>query len=260
MPQTLHLQNRTILITRPEPEATNTARLVQACHGRPLLAPALTIQPPTDPLPLQQALQHCINPPHPYQAIVITSINAARAVLQQLPNHANPPPFFVVGKQSATLLQQAGWPVLLPPNAAGGEALASFMQQWATTSHPHVLFPQAAIGRDELHNQLTQAGWQVERVEAYRAEPITTLPAEVQEALQQEKVDAILFFSSRSAHAFLDALPNKDISYLKRPILAVISPVTGQSVRATGLTVAVTAQEATTQSLLHGLYDYWKIN
>jgi uroporphyrinogen-III synthase len=262
MPQSLHLQNRTILITRPEPEATHTAQLVQTYHGRPLLAPALTIQPPTDPRPLQPALQHCIHPPHPYQAIVITSINAARAIQQQLPAHANPPPFFAVGKQSATLLQQAGWPVLLPPHAAGGAALATFMQQWATTlpAPPRVLFPQAAIGRDELHHQLTQAGWQVERVEAYRAEPVTTLPAAVQEALQQEQVDAILFFSSRSAHAFLNTLPNNDIGCLKRPILAVISPVTGQSVRATGLSVDVTAREATTQSLLQGLYDYWQNN
>ncbi|WP_130471116.1 uroporphyrinogen-III synthase [Candidatus Magnetaquicoccus inordinatus] len=261
MPTALHLQGRTLLITRPEPEAEQTARLVQECQGRALLAPALTIQPPADLRPLQQALQRCLTPPHPYRAIVLTSINAARAVIQHLPDHAQPPPFFAVGKQTATLLQEKGWPILLPPQASGGEALAHYIMHWAET-HPDpcrtLLFPQAAIGREELPTLLSQAGWLVERVQAYRAEPITTLPLPVQQALAQEQVDAILFFSSRSFQAFVNALPAEGKAWLQRPLLAVISPVTGQSLLEAGLSVAVTAREATTLSMLEGLQNYWQ--
>ncbi len=257
----LNLQGRTLLITRPEPEAEATARQVSACHGLPLLAPAMTIEPPADPCPLQRALQRASRQPFPYRAILITSINAARAVRHLLPAEATLPPFFAVGKQSAALLQQAGWQVIVPAQAAGGATLAETICQWAA-EHPDpcrsFLFPQAAIGRDELISGLSQAGEAVERVEAYRAEPVTTLPAAVQQALAEEKVDAILLFSSRSAQAFLAALPEGSEHWLRRPLLVAISPLTAQSVQEAGWPVQIVAREATTESMLAGLQSYWQ--
>ncbi|MBF0462031.1 MAG: uroporphyrinogen-III synthase [Magnetococcales bacterium] len=263
MPE-ITLPGRTILITRPQPEANSTAQQVIACQGYPLLAPALTILPPRDAAPLQRAL-HTLHPtsgPPPYRGILVTSANGARAIVAAMPTGATPPPFFAVGEKTARLLRQQGWSVQVPPAAAGGEALAHAILQWtqsrqnAHDSHTF-LFPQAEQGREELTTCLQQAGYGVERVTAYRAEPITALPPETQTAIAEDKVDAVLFFSGRTAQAFVAALTPHDRAWLAKSCIAVLSPVTALAVRQLGYTATVTATEPSSRGLLAALHHHW---
>ncbi|MBF0161620.1 MAG: uroporphyrinogen-III synthase [Magnetococcales bacterium] len=258
-----HLQGRTILITRPQPEASATAQQVLACHGKPLLAPALTILPPQDAGALRQALQH----PQHYRGILVTSVNGARAIVAAMPPASQPPPFFAVGAQTATILQKEGWSVQIPAVQAGGEALAQAVIQWeqsqpatpatAGASQKTFLLPQAEQGREALAVELQQAGYGVEKVVAYRAEPLTALPAEVESALAAGRVDAVLFFSGRSAQAFVATLTPTCRAALAASCIAVISPVTAEAVQQLGFTVTVTARQPNSTALLAALHQHW---
>ncbi len=249
----LDLQRRTLLITRPLPEAEETARLVTAANGAPLLAPALTIQPPRDPGPFLEALHH----PERFDAILLTSANGARALIDHWRQPMMPPPLFAVGKKTATLLEKQGWPVIIPPRAAGGERLAATIRQ----QHPRFnrfLFPRAEIGRAELIEHLRRAGKSVTVVSAYRAETIKRLPAAILDRLAAGRIDAIPFFSGRSASAFLAALPESGREWLKKPLLVAISPVTGQTLREHGLKADLTATKANAEGILRVLSDHWR--
>ena len=263
------LQGRTILITRPQPGADTTAQQIVARQGKPLLAPALTILPPRDDKPLQQALQQ----PHLYRGILVTSANGARAIVAAMPQATPPPPFFAVGAQTAAILQKEGWSVHIPPALAGGAALAQAIIEWdkkqpsaqtpaqkGETSHKKFLFPQAEQGREELTTGLQQAGYWVEKVAAYRAEPLTTLPLGAQTALAAGEVDAVLFFSGRTAQAFIAALTTPCKVGLTKSCIAVISPVTAEAVQQLGYTVAVTAKEPNSTALLAALHQHWHIH
>ncbi|MEO5339423.1 MAG: uroporphyrinogen-III synthase [Magnetococcus sp. MYC-9] len=261
--QEINLQGRTLLITRPQPEAATTAQQVVDCRGTPLLAPALTILPPRDPRPLQQALQQS----HHYQGILVTSVNGARAIVAAAPSPFLPPPFFAVGAQTAALLHQQGWSVHTPAAAAGGEAMAEAIRQWVPlhTDVPRspimrkgFLLVQAEQGREELATALQQAGYRVDKVTAYRAEPMTTLPTGVQTALAEGGVDAVLFFSGRSAESFVAALPQHGREWLNAPCIAAISPVTAQVVQQLGYRVAVTARRPDSLELLAALHRHWR--
>lgn len=248
----LDFQGRTLLITRPQPEADATARQVHACHGQPCLAPALIIQPPRHAAPFQQAMQQLDR----YDGILLTSANGARAFLKAVPPGRTPPPLFAVGKKTAHLLKQHGWHAHVPPASIGGENLAHAVMTWRDNTH-RFLFPQAEQGRDDLTMLLQQAGYGVDRVVAYRAEPLTHLPAETASALAEGRVDATLFFSGRTAQAFVAALPPEGEAWLKKTCIAVLSPITAETVESLGYPVSVTAREPSREGLLTALHQYW---
>lgn len=257
-----NLHGRTLLITRPQPEADITARQVQLAHGIPLVEPSLTILPPKDPTPLRQALHHLEN----YHGIILTSINGARALVSELnpilkPKQL-PPPLFSVGKKTAQLLKKQGWSVQIPEHASGGEALAEAIMDWQKTegqkTEGRFLFPRAEKGREELRERLQQSGCHVDVVTAYRTKPIRQLSTSIQTALKTGKVDAVLFFSSYSAESFISALPEQGKSWLKNVTIATISTTTAKAVMALGESVDVVASQPNSECLLSELESYWK--
>ena len=249
----MNFQGRTLLITRPSPEAERTAQQIRACHGHAILSPALTIQPPDDKAALQAAMQRV----HTYDGILLTSAHGANVLTTAVAPGQTPPPLFAVGEKTAGVLRKRGWKVDTPAIPAGGEALAQAIMGWQASSNQHFLFLQAEQGRDELTTLLQQAGYRVDRVAAYRAEAVTTLSTETQSALAKGEVDAILFFSGRSAQAFVAALPSEGKGGVRNALIAVISPVTGQAVQALGYTVTVTAHRPNSEGLLQALHHYW---
>ncbi|MEO5363822.1 MAG: uroporphyrinogen-III synthase, partial [Magnetococcus sp. DMHC-8] len=234
--------------------------------------------PPRDASRLAHALRSCCRATDPdtnipagqvdWRGILVTSANGARAIVTAMPPGVTPPPFFAVGAQTAEILRQQGWSVHVPPTAAGGTALAQAVIQWEQAHHDtpgpaadhyqkRFLFPQAEQGREELATQLQEAGYSVEKVVAYRAEPITALPPVVQNALANGEVDAVLFFSGRTAQAFMAALPPCGAAWLAGLCIAAISPVTAEAIRQLGQPVTVIATEPSSSGLLTALHHHW---
>ncbi|MEO5365797.1 MAG: uroporphyrinogen-III synthase [Magnetococcus sp. WYHC-3] len=243
------LHERVILVTRPEGEAT--AQAVRHLGGIPLLAPVLEMAPPDDQGPLHEALRLLDH----YDAVVVTSLQGAR-VLRDLwplvPFPAQDRRLFAVGQRTAAPLRQAGHQVQVPPQAGDARDLA----RWMVTAWPglqRVLFLRAAEGREELEEGLRAAGVEVERVAAYQARPVASLPAPALAALRQREVHGIPLFSGRSAEVFFDLADRDAPGWRPGVLLAALSPVTAQAMAQRGYPADRVAPHPEMQALLRVL-------
>ncbi|MBF0180345.1 MAG: uroporphyrinogen-III synthase [Magnetococcales bacterium] len=242
------LQGRTILITRPEPGASESAQRVRAANGIPLLAPALVVRPVEDLRPFMAAMADLDR----FDGVVLTSANGARVFADAMPADQEPPPLFAVGKKTARVLEERGWRVTVPAQPEGGEILAKEILTW----HPEgefFLFPRAEEGREELVNELTKHGKKIEVVPVYRAVPVEMLADEV--VANWRKIDAALFFSPKTVTAFLAAMG--EVAFAPGTVLAALSPLTARALREHGLEPAVIAPRPDTDGILQGLAEFW---
>lgn len=184
-----------VLVTRPEADARRTAaRLAQRGHEA-LVVPLLTIERTATP------------PPAAFDALAITSANAAPALAAMGPGMAGRP-VFAVGRRTAEAVAAAGWPDIRVADAsetAGGDgaALARLIASSLKTGSM-VLHVAGRERKPEPQNSLVAAGFAVHVWEAYAAVAARRLPGRLHAALDRAEVDAALHFSRRSAVTLID--------------------------------------------------------
>jgi uroporphyrinogen-III synthase len=152
---------------------------VAALGWKPILAPALILQP--RPLSLPAA-----------QAILVTSRAAARA----LPDAAMP--LFAVGEATADEARARGWRDVRAAKGTARQLARLVVRQLDPANGPLLL----AVGEGyalELAAELRARGFRVIRRIAYAAAPATQLPHEACVAMAEGRVTAALFHSPRSA-------------------------------------------------------------
>jgi uroporphyrinogen-III synthase len=207
-----------VLVTRPEPGATETARRLAALGWRPVLAPALVLAPrPFAPAPAAQAL-------------LLTSRAAARAIPPTW--SPGPLPVLAVGEATAAEARAHGFPQV---QAAAGDAEALAALAAATLdpgAGPLLLAVGAGYGED-LATALRAQGFRVIRRIAYAAAPATALPPEAVAALHQGVIAAALFFSPKSAQSALALIRGAGLAATAQGIRALaISPRVAQGLAA----------------------------
>ncbi|MBR0680827.1 uroporphyrinogen-III synthase [Roseomonas eburnea] len=213
----------TVLITRPDPGAAETAAAVAALGWRPLLAPALVLRA-TPPAGLP-----------PAQALLLPSRAAARA----LPPLAMP--VFAVGAGTAAEARARGFPNVA---AAEGdaEALAALVgARLDPAAGPLFLATGRGYGA-ELAAALRALGFRVVRRVVYEAIPADVLPPEAMDALAQGRVAAALFTSPRGVRITLALLRRAGLADATRGIRALaisariaaaLSPLTWSAIEVT---------------------------
>jgi uroporphyrinogen-III synthase len=205
-----------VLITRPEPGATETAARVAALGFRPVLAPALMLAPRPASLPTA------------VQAVVITSPAAARA----LPSHLSSLPVFATGPASAEAARTSGFP---RAEGADGDA-ASLAGLVAARCQPHegpLLLAVGAGYGQELAAELRRRGFRVLRRVVYAAREAEALPPAASRALAEGEIAAALFFSPRSARAAMAMIARAGLADRARGIAALaLSPRIASILRA----------------------------
>jgi len=177
-----------ILITRPEPGASETARRVQALGLTPLLCPVLVIR--QMPATLPPALR--------IGAVLVTSGNAIPA----LPAAYRPVPLFAVGNATAERARHAGFTQVI---SADGDATALALQvrQQLNPAAGALLLASGRHNGKPLATGLRQAGYRVLRRVVYAATPVPALAPDASSALHRGKVRAALFFSAETARHFV---------------------------------------------------------
>ncbi len=180
-----------VLVTRPEPGAAETAARVAALGWRPVLAPALVLAPRAGLTPLPRC-----------QAILLTSRAAARALTPPDPC----PPVIAVGAATAAEAEARGFPAV--EAAPGGDA-ASLAAHVAATRDPKdgpLLLAVGAGYAKDLEAALRAQGFRVLRRVAYAVRPATALPEPARAAVAGAEVRAALFLSPRSAACAISLL------------------------------------------------------
>jgi uroporphyrinogen-III synthase len=196
-----------ILVTRPLEDGAEIARLLAARGHQPLLAPLL--EPRFQEGPLLEKTDVLAD----VEAILATSANGVRALGRRTARRDLA--IFAVGPQTAEEARRAGFTNI---RSADGDAkaLALATRGWASPGAIllHVC-SQDAPGT--LSDHLGESGFTVRRCVLYAIEPASVLPPDTKEALQNHALDAVMFFSPRTARIFgtlAESLPTDGLTAL----------------------------------------------
>jgi len=177
-----------VLITRPEPGASETALRLSAMGYEPVLAPMMVIERSVG----QPAL------PGELAATVLTSRNAVAFC----PPACLDRPAFAVGSATAARARAHGF-----LNVTDADADASVLPGLIARSlgpNGQALFLPTAQGQGtELAKALRALGFRVLRRVAYRAAPARALPEPALTHLRQAGIGAAMFFSTETARTFV---------------------------------------------------------
>jgi uroporphyrinogen-III synthase len=177
-----------VLITRPEPGASDTAARVEALGFMPIVAPVLRIERTTARLPAAASLA----------ALLVTSQNAVDA----LPEAYRGTRVLSVGDATAERARAAGFSQVL--SAAGdADALAELVSSHQSPRDGTLLLASGHGQGHALAAALRQAGYRVARRVVYAAQPVRDLAPEAAAALRAGGACAALFFSAETARQFV---------------------------------------------------------
>jgi uroporphyrinogen-III synthase len=190
-----------LLVTRPEPDAGETAARLAAMGHEVMLQPMLQVVFSDPPGAL----------PEP-AALIATSRNGVRALAAwPIAVAWRGKPLFVTGEGTARTAAEAGF-ADVRSGGADAAALANRIVRDLRKGDGPVVYAAARDRTGALAGGLTAAGYDVRTVEAYRAEPVPDLDASIAEALRAGRFDGVLFFSRRTAEAFVAAVEAAGLS------------------------------------------------
>jgi uroporphyrinogen-III synthase len=181
-----------LLVTRPEPDAEQTAAALRARGHIIVVAPLLRIE----------AVEDAEVAAGPFAAILVTSANAAPAISRhQRFAELRSLPVFAVGRRSAQAMRDAGFADVA---SADGDAsdLARFVAQ-RVKGGASLLYLAGEDRSGDLAGSLS--AFVVRTAVIYRAAAVDVLPSAAVEALAGG-VDGVLHFSRRSAAAYVSAV------------------------------------------------------
>jgi uroporphyrinogen-III synthase len=177
-----------VLITRPEPGASETAARVQALGMRAILAPMLRIEPRRGHLP----------PAGSIAAILATSGNA----LDALPEAYRSTPLYVVGAATGRRATRGGF-IQVESADGDAEALAQLVVRLVRPSDGPLLLVSGERQGLHLAATLRARGHAVMRRVTYASVPETRLADPAVVLLRERTPHVALFFSAQTAQAYV---------------------------------------------------------
>ena len=181
-----------------------------------------------------------------YDAVILTSVNAARAFFEVCQS-VDSIRFACVGSKTASLVADYVSSEIIVPDTFRGEALAAAIgEALGSLAGRRFLLPQAEQARGAVTDGLRAHGATVDEVVVYRTVAGPKLDAPL------PPVDIVTFLSGRTIECFLEIVPNA-ASVLTDARVAVIGPVAAAAAERLGVRVDVVAAEATVESLVSAL-------
>jgi len=178
-----------VLLTRPREDAAPFALRLEARGYRTAIEPMLAIEPVPAALDIAG-----------YQAVLATSANGVRALAAAVT--ARDAMLFAVGDATARAAREAGFASV--ESAAGdSQALAGLIANRLDPRAGKLLHVSGEEIAGDLAGSLTARGFTVERRVLYRARAATELSAATARLIADGGIDAVLFFSPRSAQTFV---------------------------------------------------------
>jgi uroporphyrinogen-III synthase len=187
-----------VLVTRPRPDAVALAAELERRGHSVLQQPLLEIEIDANiPLDLDGA-----------QALLFTSANGVRAFVAR--SGRRDLPVYAVGDATAGEARAQEFGAV---ESAGGavEDLAALVRGKAEPEGGALLHVSGSAVAGDLSGLLTSDGFAVRREQLYTARTVTRIDAAVRAALSAGTLDAVLFFSPRSATAFANLVQAAEI-------------------------------------------------
>lgn len=218
-----------VLLTRPREQSERTARLLEQRGHETIIDPVLEIRPCAVPALSLEGMA----------AVAVTSAHAAHA-LAGMPSSM---PVFVVGGATARAAQR-----VLERDVAvaegDGRALARLVAATLRPDAGSVLHLSGAEVSTGLAEVLGAAGYDYRRIIVYEAVPTVGMEADARSALLEQRLDAVLLYSPRSARLWVRKLREMGLAdRVGRVEAACLSAAVAAELRGLGL---ATVRVATT--------------
>jgi uroporphyrinogen-III synthase len=228
-----------IALTREQAANAELAALLRAAGATIFECPLIRIQPPSDATPLNDALKRV----EEYDWLVLTSANAARAVIErvEIPTGTR---IACVGDAPAAIVRESGLTVSLIPKRTTSKGLLEALVEHGLKG-VRVLWPRSELAPQTLKRGLQTHGAEVDDPVAYRNAPDPGGMERLQKWLAQGAVNAVAF---ASASAAANALKSESFS-LRMARLYTIGPSTSQVLLDAGLQIAGEAADHSARGL-----------
>lgn len=197
-----------VLVTRPRPDADETAAELIALGHEAVIAPLLEVAFEAGAtLDLSDA-----------QAILVTSANGVRALAAATARRDLP--VFAVGDASAAAARKNGFD--RTESADGNvQTLAALVTARLSPRDGRLVHVAGTVTAGDLSGDLALSGFEVGRAVLYRAEPVLNLPDAIGEGLRDSSLDAAIFYSPRTAAQFVELVTSEGLGAHCGRIVAV---------------------------------------
>jgi uroporphyrinogen III methyltransferase/synthase len=259
------LQNRTIVVTRPESRAAELSSRLEELGARVFRVPSIRFSRLADTSPWEETIARKDDFTH-----VIFTSRVAADTFEALCSEAGFPAaswlsscnVAAIGAATGERLKEAGIvPSLVAGAAAGAGAgfARELIEKELLGEDSRVLLPGSNIARPELGAALRDAGARVTSVPIY--ETLEEDPARAErlfEALDRdEPPDAVTFASPSALNGFLGICGARGRKLLESPSVKIVSlgPTTSAAARSEGLEVSAQATNPGTEGLVEALRE-----
>ena len=231
-----------VLVPRTKEQAGAMSARLRAYGAIPCEVPTIAVEPPRTPAQMERAIKGLVD--GRYAWVIFTSVNAVRAVWEKFAEHGLDARHFggvkiaCIGEATADAVRAFGiQPELVPAGEQSSEGLLAEFSPHDEILDPvgRVLLPRADIATETLAAGLTERGWEVDDVTAYRTVRAAPPPAEIRDAIKSGGFDAVLFTSSSTVRNLV-GIAGKPHA---RTVVAVIGPKTAETAAEFGLRVDV---------------------
>ena len=214
--------------------------------GLPVLVWAAIRVLPADTARLDEALSRATS----FDWIVFTSRYAVAAVTARLSSPPSGLRTAAVGRATAAVLKQHGWPVDLVPGESNAAGLVAAFATSGFGRGARILYPASSRALPTLAAGLGQLGAEVTTVEAYRTASGAALDVDdCRSWIARDAVGAVTFASPSAVAELESALGQEDFARLlgRAPAVA-IGPTTARALTERGYTPTL-AESATLRGL-----------
>ncbi len=246
-----------VVITRPEKQADDLAKLLVKEGANPIHFPTIKIVPP----PSWRVLDAAIKNLETYDWLIFTSANGVAFFFERL--YAKKKDIrdlkgikiCCIGPATAQQVADRGIKVDLVPDKFISEGiLKSFSGK--NLKRKKILIARAAKARDVLPEGLKELGATVDVATAYVTVASEKKKSDLEALFRGNHVDVITFTSSSTVDNFVKIAGQKS-SLPKGVKIACIGPVTAAAAKKAGLTVDIHQEEYTMEGLVDALQKYF---
>jgi uroporphyrinogen III methyltransferase / synthase len=249
LPELRPLEGVCVMVTRAEGPADPLAEQLRRLGAKVLLQPAISISPPANWQPVDDALARL----RKFDWLVFSSANGVRYLLEHWSKQRLPTPFprvAAMGPGTAAALAGYGLQADLVPPQFRAEALADALAPDAAGRR--FLLVRASRGRNVLAERLATAGAAVEQIVVYESSDVEQPEADIAAMLRAGRIDWITVSSSAIARSLGRLFGDQ----LRRARLASISPLTSGVLRELGYQPAAEAAEYTLAGLAAAIAEW----
>ncbi|MFC4337239.1 uroporphyrinogen-III synthase [Salininema proteolyticum] len=248
-----------VLIPRTKEQAGVMADKLRAYGAIPCEVPTIAVEPPRTPAQMERAIKGLVD--GRYAWIVFTSQNAVKAIWEKFQEHGLDARAFggikiaAIGESTAEAVRSFGVePELVPTGQQSSQGLLEVFPPHDSVLDlvGRVLLPRADIATETLVAGLTERGWEVDDVTAYRTVRASPPPAEIRDAIKSGGFDAVLFTSSSTVRNLVGIAGKPH----QRTVIACIGPATVETANEFGLRVDTKPDTPNITALIESLADY----